>query len=93
MRENLLLMDGQRESAAQKKNEAFKRAGAHYHKSWVWKLGIEVGNLVLRKIKNSKQEPSRKLDATREGSFKVIKAYGNGSYVLPDSNWHILAYA
>lgn len=78
-------------NVAAKRDQQYKRVEARYHNLHIWSSGIQEEDWVLRKNQVSKQESGRKLDATWEGPYQVLRAHENGSYVLIDSKGRKLA--
>lgn len=86
----MLVVKDLRNNAA-KKDEHFKRAAARYYNLRVRPSGIKARDLLLCKNEISRQETSRNLDAFWEDPYKVVKACGNGAYVLQDAEGRQLA--
>ncbi|GJX62588.1 reverse transcriptase domain-containing protein [Tanacetum coccineum] len=93
---NLDLIQERREASAIQEAKYKKKMEQYYNKQ-VWPVSFRVEDFVYQRNEASRVENQGKLSSNWEGPYRVVKAYGNGSYKLCTMNdrevphtWHAI---
>ena len=81
LRENLVLLEEQRECSSIRQ-AAYKKIAERHYNQRVKDKAFRVGDYVLRKNEAKHTQPHGKLSQTWEGLYKVVEVHRNGSYSL-----------